>query len=172
MVNGIFSISINGPVRECFATPAAGEDSMGLHEDVGYRLDLAGGFLKEAEQDLGLHRWRSCTAGSVLVVENAGIAVLMLFGVSPSTHKPGMHLARLLSEGTLESKAAELIEELLPMFEQHDSHEKMLAKYGDEAGYRLPWELFGEPEASAALDAARKAVRIARDLAAIVLPMT
>lgn len=137
-------------------------------KDVRYRLDLAGGFRDEAEQDFGLGRWRSCASGSVVAVENAGIAVLMLFGVSPSTHKPAMHLSQLLAEGTLEAPAAALIEELLPMCERHDSHEKMLAKYGDEVGYRLPWGLFGEKDAAAALEDARKAVGIATELAAVV----
>ncbi|TCD47585.1 HEPN domain-containing protein [Chlorobium sp. N1] len=141
---------------------------MDVGKDVRYRLDLAKGFMQEAEQDFGLGRWRSCTYGSDLAVENAGIAVLMLFGVSPSTHKPAMHLSHLLSEGTLEAAAAELIEELLPMCERHESHEKMLAKYGDEAGYRLPWELFEEKDGSAALEDAQKTVRIASELAAIV----
>ena len=83
---------------------------MGLQEDVRYRLALAQGFLDEAEQDYSLKRWRLCVSGSILVIENTGLAVLMLFGVSPFTHKPGKHLSQLIAEGTLTKEVAELIE--------------------------------------------------------------
>jgi HEPN domain-containing protein len=57
-------------------------------DDVAYRLALAEGFLAEAEQDVGLGRWRSCVDNAQLAVENAGKAVLMWFGVPPKTHDP------------------------------------------------------------------------------------
>ena len=53
---------------------------MGSHKDIDYRLELARGFLNEAEQDYSLKRWRACVSGSILVLENSGLAVLMLFG--------------------------------------------------------------------------------------------
>ena len=62
---------------------------MGSRKDIDYRLALARGFLEEAELDYSLKRWRASVSGSILVVENTGVAVLMLFGVSPLTHKPG-----------------------------------------------------------------------------------
>jgi len=43
--------------------------------DVAYRLALVEGFLAEAEQDVGLERWRSCVNNAQLAVENAGKAV-------------------------------------------------------------------------------------------------
>ena len=111
---------------------------MGLHKDVNYRLELARGFLNEAEQDCSLKRWRACVSGSILVLENSGLAVLMLFGVSPLTHKPARHLSQLMTEGTVTKEVAALIEEILPELEKYDSHEKMLAKYGNESSYQLP----------------------------------
>ena len=141
---------------------------MGTDKNVEYRLELARGFLNEVEQDYSLKRWRSCVSGSILVLEHTGLAVLMLFGVSPLTHKPGKHLSQMMSEGTVSSEAAALIEQLLPELEKYDSHEKMLAKYGDEALYRLPWELFGEEQGGMAIDAARKCMRLSSEMADLV----
>lgn len=141
---------------------------MGTDKNVEYRLELARGFLNEAEQDYSLKRWRSCVSGSILVIENTGLAVLMLFGVSPLTHKPGRHLSQLISEGTVAKDVAVLIEQLLPELEKYDSHEKMLAKYGDEALYQLPWELFGEEQGGLAIEAARKCMRLSSEIADLV----
>ncbi len=141
---------------------------MALHKDIDYRLELARGFLNEAEQDYSLKRWRSCVSGSILVLENTGLAVLMLFGVSPLTHKPAGHLSQLITEGTVTKEVAELIEEILPELEKYDSHEKMLAKYGNESSYQLPWELFNEDEGVLAIEAARKSMRISSEIAALL----
>ncbi len=141
---------------------------MGTDKNVEYRLELAQGFLNEAEQDYSLKRWRSCVSGSTLVLEHAGLAVLMLFGVSPLTHKPGKHLSQMMSEGTVSSEAAALIEQLLPELEKYDSHEKMLTKYGDEALYQLPWELFAEEQGGLAIEAARKCMRLSLEMAALL----
>ena len=141
---------------------------MGLHKDVAYRLELARGFLNEAEQDCSLKRWRACVSGSILVLENSGLAVLMLFGVSPLTHKPARHLSQLMMEGTVTKEVAALIEEILPELEKYDSHEKMLAKYGNESAYQLPWELFNEEEALSAIEAARKSMRVSSELAELL----
>ncbi|NTV05556.1 MAG: HEPN domain-containing protein [Chlorobiaceae bacterium] len=138
---------------------------MGFQKDVEYRLELARGFLNEAEQDYSLKRWRACVSGSILVLENTGLAVLMLFGVSPLTHKPGRHLYQLISEGTVPDEITKRIEEILPELDKHDSYEKMLAKYGDEAEYRLPWELFTEHEALSTIEAARKSMRVCSEIA-------
>lgn len=141
---------------------------MGLQEDVRYRLALAQGFLDEAEQDYSLKRWRLCVSGSILVIENTGLAVLMLFGVSPFTHKPGKHLSQLIAEGTLTKEVAELIEEMLPELEKYDSHEKMLVKYGEESQYKLPWHFFNEPEGFRAIEGARKCMRVSTLIAGLV----
>ena len=141
---------------------------MGSDKNVEYRLELARGFLNEAEQDYSLKRWRACVSGSILVLENTGLAVLMLFGVSPLTHKPARHLSQLISEGTVTTDVAALIQQILPELEKYDSHEKMLAKYGDESSYRLPWELFGEEEGVSAIQAARKCMRLSSELSTMM----
>jgi HEPN domain-containing protein len=137
---------------------------MELQNNVEYRLQLAQGYLQEAEENYAQQRWRACFSCSILVIENAGIAILMLFGVSPMTHQPGRHLSQLISEGTVTNEAIALIQQLLPELDKYDSDEKMLAKYGDESTYRLPWELFGEEESRVALEAARKCMRLSREM--------
>lgn len=141
---------------------------MGASKDVAYRLELAQGFLEEAEFDYSLKRWRASVSGSILVVENAGVAVLMLFGVSPLTHKPARHLSQLISEGTVTEEVAALVEKILAELEKHDSYEKMLAKYGDETKYLLPWQIFDEEAALKALDSARNCMRVSAELAELV----
>lgn len=136
-------------------------------KDVAYRIELARGFLEEAEQDYSLKRWRACVSSSILVIENTGLVVLMLFGVSPLTHKPGLHLSQLVSEGTVSEETAALIEEMLPALNNYDSHVKMLAKYGDESEFRLPWQLFDEEKGVAAIEAARKCMRVSTGIAAL-----
>ncbi|MCF8383854.1 MAG: HEPN domain-containing protein [Chlorobium sp.] len=141
---------------------------MKVRNDIAYRFLLAEGFLCEAEEDLRLKRWRSCVSGSNLCIDNCGIAVLMLFGVSRTTHHPEKHLPQLLAEGTVSEEVGELIRELLPELELHDSHEKMLAKYGRETAYQSPWDIFTEEQAAKACEGARKSLALCRKLRALL----
>ena len=61
---------------------------MNSNDDVTYRSNLAKGFFGDAEDDLKLRRWSFCVDNAQLAVENAGKAILMLFGVSSKTHEP------------------------------------------------------------------------------------
>jgi HEPN domain-containing protein len=132
--------------------------------DVEYRLDLAKGFLEEAEEDYQLSRWRACVDNSQLSVENAGKAVLMLFGISPKTHDPARHLALLVKESTIPTEILNRIRNALPDFILLGLEEHFMTDYGDEASYRLPWEIFTETSASAALDAARRCAEAAVEI--------
>lgn len=145
---------------------------MGLQKSVQYRFELARGFLNEAELDFSLKRWRASVAGSILVVENTGLAVLMLFGVSSFAHKPGVHLSQLINEGTVADDVAALVRELLPALDKYDSYQKMLAKYGDECSFKLPWELFNEQEGVMAIESARKCIRVSSEIAELVRQST
>ena len=141
---------------------------MGLKKNVEYRFELARGFLNEAEQDYSLKRWRACVAASIMVIENTGLIVLMLFGVSSFAHQPGVHLSQLISEGTIAEDIALLVKELLPDLEKYDSYQKMLAKYGDESSNRLPWQIFNEHEGLLAIESARKCIRVSSEIAELV----
>lgn len=124
-------------------------------KDVQYRLDLAKGFLKEAEEDFQLKRWRSCVSNSQLSVENAGKAVLMLFGISPKTHQPEKHLAKLIQDSGIPDDLNKLLREALPEFQVVGFEQHFMTDYGDESSYKLPWDLFTEDSATEALKAAR-----------------
>lgn len=128
---------------------------MRSREDVEYRLNLSKGFLREAEEDFQLKRWRSCVANAQLAVENAGKAILMLFGVSSKTHEPAKQLARLIRDSEIPGGVKNQIEDILPEFLLLGVEEHFMTDYGDESSYRLPWDLFDEESAKLALKASR-----------------
>ena len=139
---------------------------MTASESVRYRLALAAGFLVEARQDRELQRWRSCVDNSQLVVENAGKAVLLLFGMSPKTHDPGRQLTELLRTDTLDLALrvdiAALAEDLLLL----GPAEHILTDYGDESTSTLPWDLFTQESAEQALATAERAMKRAQGITA------
>ncbi|MDZ7359408.1 MAG: HEPN domain-containing protein [candidate division KSB1 bacterium] len=63
--------------------------------DAEYRLRLAKGFQKEAEQDFQLQRWRSCVDNAQRSVENAGKAIIAIFEPVERTHNPAVNLKNL-----------------------------------------------------------------------------
>lgn len=128
---------------------------MNSRDDIDYRLKLSEGFLGEAEQDFSLKRWRSCVDNSQLGVENAGKAILLLFGVSPKTHEPAKHLSLIVNDDSIPEEIRSLIKDALPDFLTLGLEEHFMTDYGDESTYTLPWELFDEESASRALTSAR-----------------
>ena len=128
---------------------------MNSREDVDYRLNLAKGFLKEAQEDFQLKRWRSCVANAQLSVENSGKAMLMVFGVSPKTHEPAKHLSKLIQKGKIPEEISARIKEILPEFLILGVEEHFMTDYGDESSYKLPWDIFDEKSAKLALKAAQ-----------------
>ena len=129
---------------------------MNSSADVTYRLNLAKGFLQEAEEDFQLKRWRSCVDNAQLSVENSGKAILMLFGVSPKTHEPAKHLAQLTKNEEIPDFIREQMKDFLPDFLTLGVEEHFMTDYGDETSYKLPWELFDQESAATALESARK----------------
>ena len=132
--------------------------------DVNYRIALAEGFLKEAEQDFELGRWRSCVDNAQIAVENAGKTALALFGIAPKTHDPARQIAVILDELALSEDVAGLLQSMLPDLLALGSEAHFLTDYGDETNYRLPWELFSRETALDALQSAKRQVGIARKL--------
>jgi HEPN domain-containing protein len=132
--------------------------------DVDYRIALGAGFLAEAEQDFTLERWRSCVDNAQLAVENAGKAALALFGITPKTHDPARQLAAILREQELPARLSELLHAMLPDLLVLGTETHFLTDYGDEANYRLPWDLFTQQTAEDALQSAQRLVRIAQEL--------
>lgn len=137
---------------------------MNSREDVEYRLNLAKGFLKEAEEDFQLKRWRSCVNSSQLSVENSGKAILMLFGISPKTHEPARLLGKLVTDTEIPNETRKKIKEILPEFLTLGVEEHFMTDYGDESSYALPWEIFDEEAAKLALRAAKHCKSASEDI--------
>lgn len=112
---------------------------MNSRDDVQYRLNLAKGFLEEAEEDVKLKRWRSCVDNAQLAVENSGKAILMLFGISPKTHEPAKHIVQLTHKNDIPQSIRENIKNIIPDFLTLGMEEHFMTDYGDESSYTLPW---------------------------------
>lgn len=122
-----------------------------------YRLDLCEGFLKEAEQDFGLKRWRSCVDNSQLSVENAGKAVIAIFAPIEKTHDPSVQLKRILEKAEIpDVNLKARLEKTLPLFGELGFEQHFLSDYGKEEEFQTPWELFGEEDAAKSLQMARE----------------
>jgi HEPN domain-containing protein len=129
-------------------------------DEVSYRLGLAQGFQKEAEQDFGLERWRSCVDNAQLAAENSGKAILALFGAVPKTHQPARALEALLQ--TIDVvEVRNLVQSVLPDLLALGEEEHFRTDYGDETTYTLPWELFTRESAAKALAAGKGALNAA-----------
>ena len=89
---------------------------MNSHEDAFYRY-LARGFLKEAEEDQVLKRWRACVSNAQLSAENSGQGIAVLFGVAPKTHQPHTYLAKLATDRRNPEDLRQLLIEALPNFQ-------------------------------------------------------
>jgi HEPN domain-containing protein len=131
-------------------------DFVNSRKDVQYRISLAEGFLREAEMDYGLERWRSCVDNAQLTVENAGKAILALFEVAGRTHAPAPLLTALTEDTAIEKEVRTAIGDALPDFLTVGADEHFMTDYGDESSYILPWDLFTRESADSALGAARK----------------
>lgn len=127
-------------------------------------MQLAEGFLSEAQQDVGLERWRSCVDNSQLAIENATKAALTLLGPVARTHDPGELLARALEEARFPPAVQGQVRRLAELGGQLGWEVHMASDYGDETGRRTPWELFDEGQARQAVSAAQEAVALAREV--------
>lgn len=127
-----------------------------------YRLELAEGFLAEAEQDFGLSRWRSCVDNSQLAVENSGKTVVACFRPVEKSHNPARQVADLLEREEIAQELIDDIKTLIPLLEKLGFEEHLKTDYGDEDTYKSPWELFDKEDAAEALEIARKSIGIAK----------
>jgi HEPN domain-containing protein len=133
-------------------------------DDVEYRIKLADGFFKESKEDINIKRWRSCVANSQLVVENAGKAILMLFGISPKTHEPAKHLDKLIRDVKIPSDIKDKLKKIMPEFLALGVEEHFMTDYGEESSYLLPWDIFDEDSARNALKAAKQCKQAAEQI--------
>ena len=128
--------------------------------DAEYRLELARGFLREAEQDLALGRWRSAVKNAQLSVENAAQGVISQRCPAPKTHQVAQELRLLLHETGAPPEGAALLTELTECAEVLGRDVHIRADCGDEVRRVTPWALFSQEDAEQALVHARRAVSL------------
>ncbi len=134
-----------------------------MNPSVQYRLRLAEGFLKEAQQDWALARWRACVAHAQLSVENALKAVIALFLPLPKTHDPARLLLHLIDEGQVPQEWRAFFERLAEEARLLGPQVHIQTDYGDEFGGLTPWELFTRDDAQAAVETATRLFALVRD---------
>ncbi|MBI3763198.1 MAG: HEPN domain-containing protein [Chloroflexi bacterium] len=141
---------------------------MNSHDDPLYRLKLAKRSLAKAENDAVDGQWDDCLAEAQEAVENAGKAILGHFRPIPKTHDVIGPLKRLTDKGNLPDAIRQDIEASLDAFRNMGLATHIRAAYGDELTGTVPWELIQEPEATAGLEKARRAVALAESVYAAV----
>jgi HEPN domain-containing protein len=137
---------------------------MDSEQDVNFRLRLAEGFLREAEEDLTLSRWRSCVDNAQLAVENAVKAVLARYGPVPKTHEVSRPLANLQRLEDLDAAVKEKLTALQELAEQLSYEDHIRSDYGEEATFKTPWELFDQDDAQEAVQVARQTLTLAKEI--------
>jgi HEPN domain-containing protein len=133
---------------------------MSPKRDADFRLKLAAGFQREAEEDFRLSRWRSCVDNAQMTVENSVKAILAMRGPVPRVHQLEAVLSKLLRDSRLKNLNEDL-SSLREIGQQLGFEAHIRTDYGDEARYQTPWELFGEDSAKEALGLAQKATDLA-----------
>lgn len=134
---------------------------MNSKDESRYRLELAEGFLAEAEQDFDLSRWRSCVDNSQLAVENSGKTVVACFRPVEKSHNPARQVVDLIDSGEINQELIDDIKIMIPLLEKLGFEEHLKTDYGDEDTYKSPWDIFNKDDAAEALKIARKCVSIA-----------
>ena len=137
---------------------------MQAREDADYRIQVAERMVVSCGHDIASAMWPECVDHGQQAVENAAKAVLAMLGPVPATHGLSVSLRRALARGDFPAQAAAAVERLAQLSDAYGPDTHMQARYGNERDRVPPWEIFGEPAARKALDAAEEAVRLAKAL--------
>lgn len=132
-------------------------------EEATYRLQLASGYVKEAEQLFGAKLWRACAGSCQLAVENGCKAVVALFRPMVRTHEISEHLLNIAEEEKLTEEEVQKIEKLANYARVLGLKEHILVDYGDELTFKVPWEIYKEEHAKRAMEIASAAVGITEE---------
>ncbi len=133
-------------------------------EETRYRLNLARGYLAEAEEDIKLERWRSCAAGSQLAIENSAKAIIACFVPVALTHDPARQLAKVIEAETMPEEVVAEVKEIIPIAAKFGGKEHGFLSYGDTKRFRDPWSLVTEAKANEAIEGARQCLAIAEEV--------
>jgi HEPN domain-containing protein len=133
---------------------------MNSGDDAKDRLRIAVGFCDEAERNFNRSEWRACVDDAQLAVENAAKALISCFHPAARTHEPEKELQDILDiHKNLPADVMAAISAVIACCQELGWEEHVRTDYGDELTRRTPWELFGEPEATNALQKARETIQ-------------
>lgn len=90
--------------------------------------------------------------------------VLALLGPVGRTHNPAPLLHQALDRSEFDPSLRESVARLIECAERLGPEVHAQSDYGDEMGWRTPWELFDESAAQQALGVAEEAVRLASEI--------
>ncbi len=135
-----------------------------MMETTTYRLELARGFLREAQEDLSLQRWRSSISNAQLVAENALKAVVSLFAPVAKTHDPANILLEMMARRQIPAQWQPAVQQLAEASRPLGPQLHVQTDYGDEFAGRLPWEIFDRTDAEEAVALAHDLLRKAEEL--------
>jgi len=132
------------------------------HREVEYRVQLAHEYLEDAEDSLRANNFKGCVQYSQLAAENAAKAVIATRRTPSWGHDPSAELLEVAREldpqqGAAAAHLAELSSQLAP--------EHGRATYGEPERFMTPRMLYD-------LQAAQRAIAIAREAIAIMNQMT
>jgi HEPN domain-containing protein len=127
--------------------------------EVRYRVRLAEGYLREAEENFKREDFRATVAASQLAAENAAKAIIAIFRIPSWSHDPSHELREVIFQ---------LPQSLRPLAEELAGIAQLLAPehgrvtYGEPTRGLTPWEIYGREDAEKALQLAKKAVELMR----------
>lgn len=136
---------------------------MTADKDLEYRRGIAETSLREAEAALQRETWWLAGQQGQMAVENAAKAVCAHFGPVPRTHDVEGPLSAVLEHAELTSQQSFAIEGLTVLVKQYGREAHIRFSYGDEENLKPPAELITRVEAERAVEAARRALELARE---------
>lgn len=137
---------------------------MNSHEEYVRRMEMARGYFEEGEWAFSLGRWRIACASFQEACENAGKAVLSLYGVVPRTHEVHRPLAEAVQAGLVPEEDKDRVERIADLCQSLGAKEHILIAYGDEADKKSPWEVATRTRAESSREWAREALQLAEQL--------
>jgi HEPN domain-containing protein len=134
-------------------------------DEVGYRLELARGFLEHAEGAFTRGVFFACADAAQRAAENAAKALVALVEPPSKTHAPADRLAILLRQGALSLPAGVAADELVASVRALGPELHIEAGYGSEDERLAPWETIDSARAREALEGARLVVGLCERVA-------
>lgn len=135
---------------------------MNSHEEARFRLELAEGYLREAEKEFRTSHWWTTVSNAQIAIENAAKATVALFEPVEKVRDPSKQLAEILARKPMPQSIAKKVAVLIGFFPQHGRAEHIKATYGEDKTHTPPWKLFIKRDARTALTDARKSIQNAQ----------